>query len=94
MAPPIQVRILAPQLVTTSVNQEDGTEAPERTTLHGNFTPVSDLLDLLQKPVEERVVTVVCAMQEGGKKAFRLKILDYSSNGLEVATVAEILSVA
>jgi len=38
------------QLVTTAADQEGQAGAlPERTTLHGNFTPVSDLLDLLQK---------------------------------------------
>ncbi len=75
------------QLVTTAADQEGVGSLPERTTLHGNFNPVSDLLDLLQKPVEERIVTLVCVMEDGTKKALRLKILDYSSSGLEVIEV-------
>lgn len=82
------VAITNGQLVTTAANHEGQSGVlPQRTTLHGNFTPVSDLLDLLQKPVEERIVTLVCVMEEGGKKALRLKILDYSSSGLEVVGV-------
>jgi DNA invertase Pin-like site-specific DNA recombinase len=75
------------QLVTTATDQEGKETFTERTTLHGNFNPVSDLLDLLQKPVEERIVTLICNVEGGSKKAIRLKILDYSSSGLEVVEI-------
>ncbi len=79
------VGITQGQFVTTIVEQDGKEPVTDRTTLHGNFTPVTDILDLLQKPVEERIVTLACNTEDGTRKAFKLKILDYSSSGLEVA---------